>query len=440
MVNMNQSEIIKYYSRSEIQKAMIEVARNREVVGSSREGTFLKRPDTLLYPKDIEERVKNGVVAFHCSVERWTQPMQLSTELNPKELNNMRTGFDFIIDIDAKVKLKHSASAAKGVCEFLKDMGVSPSVKFSGSRGFHIGISGNAFPEKIDFKETRLLYPEIPQAITEFIIEKTREHILEEMIAIEGGVAALVNTAPSVSELTTSPFIDIDDGTGTYIQTKKPVFVDTFAGLEKGWGNRHLFRMPYSLHPKFWLVSLPIRFEDLKNFNRLKAKPEKVKTDVKFLVNKDGEATELLLKSLEWKAKQPREKEVVREFKGKKKITIPVPEEYFPPCIKLILKGIPDGKKRSLFSLITFLKNMNWSAEDIEKRINEWNNENSKPLSKRFIKTQLKWHTRQSRDLMPANCKSAMFYTSIGVCQPDRYCRKNPVNYVFKKMKVKNSE
>ena len=413
---MKKFEIIKYYSRPEIQKAIIEIAKNREVVGSSMDSTFLKRPDTLLYPKDIEERVKRGVVAFHCSVERWTQPMQLSTELSPKELNTMRTGFDFIIDIDAKAKLEHAAIGAKVVYEFFKEMGIKPTLKFSGSRGFHIAISKEAFPEKVDFQETSKRYPEIPQTLAEYVRKMIKERLLDELIEMEGGVASLVNTVPSVSELSPYEFLEI----------------------EKDWGNRHLFRMPYSLHPKFWLVSLPLRFEDLKHFNRLQAKPERVKTDVKFLVNKEGEATELLLKSMEWKAKQPKEKEVIREFKGKK-FTAPVSEEYFPPCIKLILKGIPDGKKRSLFSLITFLKNMNWNPEDIEKRINEWNNENSKPLSKRFIKTQLKWHTRQSRDLMPANCKSSMFYTSIGVCQPDRYCRKNPVNYVFKKMKVKNN-
>lgn len=415
---MKKFDIIKYYSRPEIQKAMIEVAKNREVVGSSMDGTFLKRPDILLYPKDIEERVKRGVVAFHCSVEKWTQPMQLSTELSPKEMNSMRTGFDFIIDIDAKAKLEHAAIGAKVVYEFFKDMGIKATLKFSGSRGFHIAISKEAFPEKIDFQETSKRYPEIPQILAEYVRKMVKERLLDELIEMEGGVASLVNTVPSVSELSPYEFLEI----------------------EKDWGNRHLFRMPYSLHPKFWLVSLPLRFEDLKHFNRLQAKPERIKIGVDFLVNKEGEATELLLKSMEWKAKQPKEKEVIREFKGKKKFTAPVSEEYFPPCIKLILKGIPDGKKRSLFSLITFLKNMNWSSEDIEKRIVQWNDENSKPLSKRFIKTQLKWHTRQSRDLMPANCKSAMFYTSIGVCQPDRYCRKNPVNYVFKKMKVKNSK
>ncbi len=408
---MNYFEILKHYSNPIIQKEILSVAKDREVVGSLKDGSYLKRPDTLLYPKDIEERVKKGVVSFHCSVEKWFQPMQLSVNLRQEELDNLRKSFDFLIDIDAKVKLEHAIATAKVVYNFLKDLGTKPTIKFSGSRGFHIGISSNAFPEKIDFKETRKRYPEIPQILAEYISEKIKDQLLEELIALEGGVASLVKTVESVSELSPYEFVDI----------------------EKNWGNRHLFRMPYSLHPKYWLVSLPIKFNDLKNFKKEMAKPENVKINVKFLVNKEGEATELLIKALEWKAKQPRE--IIKPKIIKRKYKRPIPEEYFPPCIKSILKGLTDGRKRSLFTLATFLRAMNWKQEDIEKRIKEWNLKNSRPLSERIIKTQLKWHFRQNRELMPANCRSHLFYVSIGVCKPDQYCQKNPVNYPFKLMK-----
>jgi len=427
-------EIVNYYSKPEIQKEILSFAKNREVVGSLKDGAYLKRPDTLFYPKDITERVKRGVVSFHCSVEKWPQPMQLSVNLSQEELNNLRKGFDFIIDIDAKVKLEHAVVGSRVVYSFLKDLGVKPTIKFSGSRGFHVAITSEAFPDKIDFKETRTRYPEVSQAITGFIIEKAREHILEEMIAKEGGVAALMNTNPSVSELTPSPFIGIDDG--TYLPKKEPKYVDNFAGLEKGWGNRHLFRMPYSLHPKYWLVSIPLKFEDLKDFKLENAKPDRVKTDVKFLVNKKGEATELILRALDWKAKQP--KEIVKPIKRiRPKSKTPVPEEFFPPCMKFILRGLKDGKKRSLFSLATFLRAMNWPTERVEERMSEWNKNNVSPLSERLVRSQLKWHFRQSRELMPANCYSDLFYVSIGVCQPDNFCWKNPVNYPFRKMKKK---
>jgi len=408
---MNQFEILRYYSRPDIQKAMLSIAKDREVVGSLKDGSYLNRPDIILYPKDIVERAKRGVVAFHCSVEKWTQPMQLSLGLNPKEMDNLRKSFDFILDIDAKSKLEHAVIGTKVVYNFFKDLGIKPSLKFSGSRGFHIAISGEAFPEKIDFQETKKRYPEIPQTIAEYLREKIKDQLLEELISIEGGVASLVKTVPSVSELSPYEFIE----------------------FEKDWGNRHLFRMPFSLHPKHWLVSMPIKFEDLKDFKKENAKPEKVKTDIEFLINKEGEATELLLKSLEWKAKQP--KEIKKEFKIRRKLKRPIPEDYFPPCMKLILQGLPDGRKRSLFSLATFLRAMNWNQDEIEKRIIEWNKNNSSPLNDRTIKTQFKWHFRQSRELMPANCYSNLFYVSIGVCKPDQYCKKNPVNYPFKLMR-----
>jgi len=408
---MHYFKILKYYSNPVVQKEILAVAKDREVVGSNEDGSYLKRPDILLYPKDIEEKVKNGAIAFHCSVEKWSQPMQLSVNLRQEELDNLRKGFDFLIDIDAKVKLEHAIATTGVVYNFLRDLGIKSTIKFSGSRGFHIAISGNAFPKKIDFKETRKRYPEMPQVLAEYISEKIKDQLLEELIALEGGVASLVKTVKSVSELSPYEFVD----------------------MEKNWGNRHLFRVPYSLHPKYWLVSLPIKFEDLKNFKKEIAKPENLKTDIKFLVNKEGEATELLIKALEWKAKQP--KEIVKPKRIRKKFKTPIPEDYFPPCMKLILKGLSDGRKRSLFTLSTFLRAMNWKPEDIEKRIREWNLKNFQPLSERAIKTQLKWHFRQSRELMPANCRSHLFYVSIGVCKPDQYCQKNPVNYPFRLMK-----
>ncbi|MCD6476873.1 MAG: hypothetical protein J7K26_01750, partial [Candidatus Aenigmarchaeota archaeon] len=128
---MNQLEILKYYSNSKIQEKILSFTKNKEVVGSFRDGRFFSRPDTLEYPKDIEERVKNGAVAFHCSVENWKNPMQLSSELSKDQLNKLRIGFDIILDIDAKAKFEHAKLAAIEVYNLLKSIGVSPGIKFS---------------------------------------------------------------------------------------------------------------------------------------------------------------------------------------------------------------------------------------------------------------------------------------------------------------------
>lgn len=410
---MNQIEILKYYSRSDIQDAMLKIAKDREVVGTFKDGSYFLRPDILVYPKDIFERAKKGIVSFHCSVERWNQPMQLSSDLKQEELDNLRKSWDFIIDIDSKSKLEHATIAADVICNFLKDFNVKPTLKYSGSRGIHIAIASEAFPETIDFKPINKQYPLVPQALASFIREKIKDKLLEKLISFEGGVAALVKTVPSVSEL--SPY--------------------SFVEIEKDWGNRHLFRMPYSLHTKKWLVSVPIKIEDLKHLKCDHAKPENVKTDVDFLVNKEGEATELLLQSLDWFSKIKPEpiKKIERKIRAKKTIT----EENFPPCIKNILNGLGDGKKRSLFTLATFLRAMNWDQNKIEEKIKEWNMKNVQPMKEQMLRTQLKWHFRQSRDLMPANCDTDLFYKSIGICKPDTNCRKNPVNYPFNVMKTK---
>jgi len=412
---MNQFEILKYYSKPEIQNEILSTVKDREVVGSLKDGSYLKRPDTLIYPKDLIERVKRGVVTFHCSVERWFQPMQLSSTLTQKELDNLRKDFDFIMDIDSKVKLEHATIAARVVYDFLRDLGIRATVKYSGSRGFHLAISTDAFPGSIDFKKTSKRYPEIPQILADFIREKIRDHLLEELIAKEGGVASLTKSVPSISELSPYEFVDI----------------------EKNWGNRHLFRAPYSLHPKTWLVSLPIKSENLKDFKPEFAKPEKVETNVKFLINKKEEATELLLQALDWKAKQPRVE--IRKVIRRPRMKRPIPEDLFPPCIKIIMSGLQDGKKRSLFTLATFLRAMNWEPKKIEESIREWNQKNPQSLSKRLVETQMKWHFRQRRELLPANCVSNLFYDSMGICKPDFICDlkriKNPVNYPFKAMK-----
>ena len=63
-----------------------------------------------------------------------------------------------------------------------------------------------------------------------------------------------------------------------------------------------------------------------------------------YLHDGDGDATELL-RSVDYVAKKPRE---VKKFKRSFEVKDPVPEDCFPPCIKLILQGIEDGKNALL--------------------------------------------------------------------------------------------
>jgi hypothetical protein len=402
---MRRADILRYYSRPDVQRALLAVSRGREVVGSFANGSYARRPDVLLYPSDILQKVRQSIVAFHCSVEHWSQPMALSTELSSAELDRLRTGFDVILDIDSKGLLEHATAAAIAVCNFLSDFGVTPTVKFSGRRGWHIAIAANAFPAKVDLRPITSRYPEVPAAVSSFIKEKVADKLLEALIEQHGGVAALYgSTVKAPAEL--SPY--------------------TFVDIESGWGIRHLFRAPCSLHERSWLVSLPIRLFKLAGFKPESAKPEKAKP-APFLVSKNGEATELLLAALDWAAKRKvhRPRQIRRAWQKTS-----VPEERFPPCIKAILAGLADGRKRSLFTLLTFLKTVGWDRNKIEERLKRWNSANARPLPKRMLATQLNWHSR--RTMMPANCDSELFYKSIGICKPDPRCGKNPVNYALR--------
>jgi len=193
-----------------------------------------------------------------------------------------------------------------------------------------------------------------------------------------------------------------------------------------------------------WLVAVPVERKDLYKFTLEDAKPENAaKVTLPFIKPaKTKEAEALLLEALDWNAvhgelerKRPQEK---KEFKYDKKIE----EEYFPPCIKLALAGLKDGKKRTVFTLISFLRTCNWEWDEIEKRLYEWNEHNTPKLSRTTILSQLRWAEHQNRKINPANCAHDQFYVSIGLCQPDRFCTqngekiaiKNPVVYPFKSM------
>ena len=121
-----------YYSRPEIQKAIFEFSKNREIATRYFEG-FGKRPDSFQYIGDIFELVKRGATSFHCSEELWNDPMKISTDMNEKQLDELRSGWSLLLDIDSKY-IDYSKILAKEIIRLLKFHGVkNVGVKFSGS-------------------------------------------------------------------------------------------------------------------------------------------------------------------------------------------------------------------------------------------------------------------------------------------------------------------
>jgi hypothetical protein len=422
--------IWNWYSRESVLKAIVEAAKNREVVSVYRDGIFGKRPDVIQYPQDVLQSVAKGAISFHGSLERWQQPMKLDVGLSKPQLDAMRIGWDVLFDVDVD-DFEIAKLTVRQLIEVFKDHGVSSySIKFTGGSSFHVAIPFEALPEKINAQPTALQYPELLQKIIEYVKWYIKDQLKEEISALGSQEEIARRVGKPVKEIT-------ENGD---IAPFKIISMDVF-------GSRHLFRLPYSLHEKTLNVSLPIKPENIEKFEVQQALPEKAKVEEKFLVPRTSlhDAEALVIEALDWSSKHMVEtKEEIPKVFVKKKIKT-IPEEYFPPCIKNILQGLSDGRKRSLFILANFLKNMGWSLDKIESKIMEWNSKNVPPLRNSYLRTQLRWHFRQDRNLLPPNCDNENFYRAIGICKPDELCTnnsiniviKNPVNYPFKKLKIK---
>ena len=96
------SQILKHYKREDIQHEIIEHAKDREVAIKFGDKGFGKRPDILKYPKDILELAKQGATSFHASEELWRSPLQLDPMMKRIDVENLRIGWDLVLDIDCK--------------------------------------------------------------------------------------------------------------------------------------------------------------------------------------------------------------------------------------------------------------------------------------------------------------------------------------------------
>lgn len=415
-------KVYNWYSKESVQKIILEVSNNREVVSVYKDGAFGKRPDIMQYPADILQSVSDGTLSFHGSIELWSNPMKLEVGMSKNDLDTLRTGWSLFFDPDVK-DFEIAKIATRTIVEALKDHGVrSYSIKFSGGKGFHIAAPFESLPEKINYQDMRLLYPDIQEKVTNFIKWYIKDALKEQLNALDSAEGLANRIGKNANEITDSNEID----------PFKIVSMDIFK-------SRHLFRLPYSLHETSMLVSLPLKAEDLGKFQKEDALPEKAKVEEKFLISKTkGDAQFLVIEALDWAAKHMAEEvDELPKFRQFKRVKT-IPEIYFPPCIKRILEGMSEGRKRSLFILINFLRNMGWDAEQIEKRLLEWNGKNYPSLSTNYLRSQLRWHFRQAdRVLAPPNCDNENYYKSMGLfdlCK-DLHARgiKNPISYPIRK-------
>lgn len=173
-----------YYSRKDIQQAIFEFCKKRETIANFNNEFFAKRPDMLDYPTDIYNSVKKGATSFHCSEEIWTNPLDINTNMTPEQYNQIRDGWDFLIDIDSPF-LDYGKIAAKLLTKELENQGIKNyGIKFSGSKGFHILIPFEAFPKEFNNQETKNMFPEWPRLIAGYLFQKIREPMNEEILSL----------------------------------------------------------------------------------------------------------------------------------------------------------------------------------------------------------------------------------------------------------------
>jgi DNA primase catalytic subunit len=493
------STTLKHYKREDIQEAMLNSSQNREVAVRYGDSGYGKRPDSLQYPRDVLEFAKQGATSFHVSEEHWHNVYRLSPVLKKEELEALRTGWDLVIDIDCP-DLKLSRIIAWLVAKALNEHGIkSVSVKFSGNKGFHIGVPFEAFPKMIHEKETRLWFPDGPRRIAAYLVNYiSQKHITsgKDGIVFGGKFKASLPrlatmTGRPVSELAKSfcakcarparsdkeikrSFLCSSCGEtaesdkeyqkcakcGKLMQPQEyrqqcvcgsREFIrklDPFAIMNVDTiliSSRHLYRMPYSLHEKSGLCSIVIPPEKVLKFEREMAEPDKVSPTLKFLdteKTKENEAAGLIIQAFDFKLPDELAEEATQDLYSKysgdaakagkefAELTMAIPLDLFPPCIKNILAGIDDGRKRALFALINFLQSTGYSHDKIDEILHNWNQKNREQLREVLIKGQLRYKKNQKK-VLPPNCNNAAYYRDIGVCKPDNFCNriKNPVNY-----------
>lgn len=489
-----------YYSKPEVLQAMYDFCKKREISPRYFEG-FGKRPDSFQYKNDIFELVKRGATSFHCSEEIWTDPLEISTDMNSAEYDKIRTGWDLLIDIDCKW-FDYSKLAAKSIILVLKEQGVSGvGLKFSGSKGFHILVPWKAFPKEIAGKPTKNLFPDLPRDLVAYIRfaaeKKMRELLPSDFYSqfknlnmkegkqcnncgeIAGEIDFVTFYCPKcereeqkrlkkedkrnfscpecrvpfeILELKSRKIyicqncnIDSERESSNFSASRNQIDLFELMGLDLVLVSpRHLFRAPYSLHEKTSLSSIVIDFEELDSFEMKNADPMSVKIKNFMPDSVEGEAKELLIRALDWiKENKIQRGEDEEKISGKYANFKPVElknveESQFPPCIKKLLEGIVDGKKRGLFALLHLFRSIGMDQEKMEKKIFEWNEKNKPPLKKGYVVSQLAWAYKR-KPLMPPNCKE--FYQGMGVCSPDNSCSsiKNPLNYVVRKNFIQNN-
>ncbi len=450
----------KYYNREDVQKAILDFAKNREI-GVMFDGYFGKRPDVIEYISDVKSLVKKGVFSFHSSEERWANPLLLGDEKSDGERDNNRVGWDLILDLDG-VDFIYSRYLAKVILDYFDEIGIkSATIKFSGNKGFHLGLPFECFSKDCTglvsgISETRLLFPDVAKKTVMFLLHELKEKISQMILEKEGGGKEAI-TAISKRYGISESDLGYDEESNTF-NFMKVIEIDTIL-----ISSRHLFRMPYSLHEKSSLVSVPIKKDKIMEFEKHWATPERVKPEwnkaFDFLSydEKNGLDGNILLEKVyedldyisDEMYKDYEEKSRAKATDGILEINEEVGIKDFPESIShLLTLDLEDGRKRAVFLLLTFLTSIKWDVKVASDFVYDWNSRLSKPLRRNYLQAQISWFKARNKILSPPNFENDNYYFGLGIPKDvikrdvnkfGKIKAKNPLHYVFLLLKNKNS-
>jgi DNA primase catalytic subunit len=506
------SRVLNHYKRVEVQNEIVAAAQNKEAVGSFGGKGYAKRPDVLVYPNDVIEQVKNGVTSFHVSEELWSNPQMISVDMKKQEYENLRVGWDLVLDIDCPY-WQFAKITTWLFVKALREHDIDAiTVKFSGNKGFHIGVPFEAFPETFHDAQTKDLFPDGPRKIAAYLLD----YIGKKHVTVKGETIMFGDRFGfSMKELEEKTGKSIQDLIKTYCEncgkipsqeSKKQIQfvcpqcesrvvgdeVEEYKScpkckiiMEKSVFDlskkcclkprmtkvfnplaivevdtvliapRHLYRAPYSYHEKSGLVSIPIHLDKILDFEKKQAEPNEIEIGKHTFLNRKGivrgQAKKLIVEAFDSAA---RKEQKVQELEEIEKIEIgslkrefeavqtAIPERFFPPCIQLISKGIPDGRKRAVFMMTNFLISCGWDYDQIENWLKDWNQRNPEPLRDQYYLSHVRYARQQKKRVLPPNCDNSAYYKSFGICKPDNFCRyiKNPANYAIKKARYAQRE
>jgi hypothetical protein len=364
--------MIDWYARADIQAALVaQLGENREAWVSAENYTS-PRPRIVKSSSDLLQLIpRNRICSVCTSIESFKDPLLLGTQT----AETLRIGWDFVLDIDSNEGLEAAKRCTKAVVKLLRIYDLkSLKIKFSGRRGFHLIIGGEAFDCFSNPKDFCKAYPIVPLQVAKFI------------------TAAL------------SP------------ADRKGVEIDT-----EIYAPRHLIRLAYSLHHITNLFGTPLplsgNVDSVNDFTLESASPDRVEIDWDWLKLKPNlaEASTLLDYVAKWVQRSKQRRTGIRILSRAK--TTGTRTYDSTPCIRAFMKEgfsvkLVGHRHSILCNVVNAIRRLGFDITP--EQLDELNNRSEKPLPERELQYQIRYQLNRPR---PYSFKCEIMQAA-GLCPP----------------------